>query len=64
MPFVQSALAACLAVLSIRSSAPAAASRSFMQWEEPPAVDPLLLAKQFEKRDNDRFKAMIQSHIC
>jgi|GEM_PF-4128252 len=63
MPFVQSALAACLALLSIRSSARATATQPFMPYEEPPTEDQSSLKQKFERQADNRLKAMLQSHI-
>jgi hypothetical protein len=64
MPFImQSTLAACLTLLSLRSSARASVSQPFMPYEEPPPADPESLKQAFERQAGNRFKAMIQSHI-
>ena len=63
MLFLQSAIAALIAALGMKPSARATANQPFMQYKEPPPADPVILVQTLERQANDRFKAMVQSHI-
>jgi hypothetical protein len=67
MPLVvvaQSALAALIAMLSVRSSVRATASRYLdLLYEEPPAADPAFLREECRRQAREHAKERMWSHI-